>query len=95
MFQVSWRVFCLDIKAPTILLVIVDTPEGPCDNGASSKVTVCIVKSVTSSRAFKEKECDEHKSFCQNISLVLVSINTKGLETRQYDQDQGPAVIKR
>ena len=80
-------------QGPTILLVVIDTPESPGDHGASSEVTVGIVKGVRCSRGFEEEERNEYECFCQDIGLVLVSVDAKGLKSGEYDQDHGPAMV--
>ncbi len=61
----SQYVFCMNAIGPTILLVVIYTPESPGDHGACGKVTVGIVKGITCARGLKgEKRNDECKDLC-------------------------------
>ena len=79
----------------TILLVIVDTPKRPGDHRAPSEVTVRIVKGITCAHGFKEKERNERYGLCQDVGLVLVSVDAKGLKSGEHNQDYGPAMVER
>lgn len=83
------------IQQHTTPLVIVDTPKRPGDHRASSEVTISIVKGITCTHGFHERERNEREGLCQDIGLVLVSVDTKGFKSGEYNQDYGPGVVQR
>lgn len=74
-------------------LVLEDGPKGPGDDGGSSDVSLVGLESVSDSSCLKEEQSEEHENLGAD-SGVVVSLSSKGLESRKDDEDQSPSVIE-
>ena len=75
--------------------MVPDTPQGPSDGQAPSKVTFRAGERVRRASTFEEEEGEEDEELGPELSRVCSSIDTEGLKGGQPDKDNGPPVVER
>jgi len=76
-------------------LVREDGKEGPGDGGGASEIALGGREGVGGGCGFEEEESEEDKDLGPDAGLVVDSIDAKGLEGGEDDEDGGPAVVER
>jgi hypothetical protein len=76
-----------------VSLVREDGKERPSDDSGTGKITFGRGEGVGSGRGLEEQEAEENKDFGPNAGLDVTSINAKGLECSQDNEDGGPAMV--
>ena len=82
------------VDEPVGGLVGENGPEVPCDGSSGGEITLGRAERVRGSRGFEEEESEEDEDFGPNASMVRKRVDTKGSESREDDEDGGPAVIQ-
>lgn len=67
------------------LLVYKSSPKVPSDDNGGRQVTLCTGERIGSRGSLKEEEGEEDEDFGPNSSVMVLGVNTKGLECGEDD----------